>query len=202
MGGGPTGPLLQHTRLHQQTEIAISVTNVCPGWAGASSKAVVARPALVGSPSSPPEECCFCPWRLRGTANPYVSPHPLPPPINPQAYPDGHSSERQWRHKPRRTPDVCLSLRRQVYHCFSVTESPGVSPAVSLSDKPKKQERLHNQHIMHCHTDTQCPLIRCIRAAEHNRPRGAGVVGLPTSLNWSRSTPCVPSAKAMCVSMA
>ena len=39
MGGGPTGPLLQHTRLHQQTEIGISVTNVCPGWAGASSKA-------------------------------------------------------------------------------------------------------------------------------------------------------------------
>ena len=26
------------------------------------SAAVVARPGLVGSPSSPPEECCFCPW--------------------------------------------------------------------------------------------------------------------------------------------
>ena len=62
--GGPTSPL-EHTRPHQQTEIAVSVTRrayVCPSWAGASREAVVARPALVGSPSSPPEECCFCPW--------------------------------------------------------------------------------------------------------------------------------------------
>ena len=95
---------------------------------------------------------------------------------------------------------MCLSLRHQVYHCFSVTESPPVSPTVSLSHKPKKQERLHNQHIMHCHTDTQCPLIRCIRAAGHNRPRGAAGVageGLPTGPNWSHLTshmfslPCV-----------
>ena len=83
--------------------------------------AVVARPSLVGSPSSPPEECCFCPWRLRGTANPYVSPHPLPPPINPQAYPNGQpfvrkTMETRGETNTRcvlvtRTPDVSLFLR-------------------------------------------------------------------------------------------
>ena len=56
----------QHTR--PQTEVGISVVTrrarVCPlwSWVHRCSAAVVARPGLVGSPSSPPEECCFCPW--------------------------------------------------------------------------------------------------------------------------------------------